>query len=178
MDQRIFDKRIDLIAYTLEEPPNFGGKKMGSAIHAKALHRTGSTVDLMLSLEMIGFFSAEPDSQLWPLPAMGKLFPLTGDFIGVSARFPELEQARKVKALMMEGSNIGVEMLMTSSFVWGTGMSDHASYWKYGMPGVMITDTAYYRNEHYHKDTDTIDKLNFHQMAEVVRGTANVLLNW
>lgn len=33
----------------------------------------------------------------------------------------------------------------------------------------MITDTAFYRNPHYHPASDTMDKLDFACTAEVVR---------
>jgi len=32
----------------------------------------------------------------------------------------------------------------------------------------MVTDTAFYRNPHYHLPTDTMDKLDFRRMAELV----------
>jgi hypothetical protein len=32
----------------------------------------------------------------------------------------------------------------------------------------MITDSAFYRNPHYHMPTDTMDKLDFKFMAELV----------
>ncbi len=39
----------------------------------------------------------------------------------------------------------------------------------------MITDTAPYRYEHYHKNTDTPDKLNYDQYAKVVYGVFKVV---
>jgi hypothetical protein len=50
------------------------------------------------------------------------------------------------------------------------GLSDHRNYWKYNYPAVMINDTSFLRNPHYHKKTDTIDTLDFKKMAEVVKG--------
>jgi hypothetical protein len=47
-------------------------------------------------------------------------------------------------------------------------LSDHASFWDQGYKAVMITDTAFYRNPHYHQLSDTIDKLDFQFMAELV----------
>jgi hypothetical protein len=40
----------------------------------------------------------------------------------------------------------------------------------------MVTDTAFYRNPHYHRVTDTIDTLDFERMAQVVRGVAWAVL--
>jgi len=39
----------------------------------------------------------------------------------------------------------------------------------------MITDTSFFRNRNYHLETDTIDTLDFEQMAEVVNGLYNAL---
>jgi hypothetical protein len=55
--------------------------------------------------------------------------------------------------------------------------SDHRNYWTFGYPAVMITDTAFYRNPHYHMPTDTIDTLDFEKMKEVVKGVMWSLLN-
>jgi hypothetical protein len=41
----------------------------------------------------------------------------------------------------------------------------------------MITDTAFFRNAHYHLATDTIEQLNFQKMANVVDGVVETLLN-
>ena len=41
----------------------------------------------------------------------------------------------------------------------------------------MITDTAFLRNKNYHEKTDTIEKLDFKRMAEVVNGTYSAIVN-
>ncbi|MEH3114984.1 M28 family peptidase [Pedobacter terrae] len=59
--------RVDLVAYTLEEPPYFRTQYMGSYIHAKSLNEAKADVFGMISLEMIGYFKDEPNSQAYPL---------------------------------------------------------------------------------------------------------------
>ena len=39
-----------------------------------------------------------------------------------------------------------------------------------GYPAVMITDTAFYRNPNYHTPDDTIETLDFDQMAKLLQG--------
>lgn len=34
----------------------------------------------------------------------------------------------------------------------------------------MITDTSFYRNPNYHMKADTVETLDFHKMAEVIKG--------
>jgi Zn-dependent M28 family amino/carboxypeptidase len=48
-------------------------------------------------------------------------------------------------------------------------LSDHASFWDEGFPAVMVTDSAFFRNPHYHLPSDTMDKLDLDFMAEVVK---------
>ena len=47
----------------------------------------------------------------------------------------------------------------------GTDASDHASYWLAGFPAVMVTDTAFLRNPHYHTAQDTADTLDYERHA-------------
>ncbi|MGB1241600.1 MAG: M28 family peptidase, partial [Chitinophagales bacterium] len=75
-------------------------------------------------------------------------------------------------------SNLPVEYIFFPSDASFGGMSDHRNYWKHGYNAVMITDTAFFRNPHYHKVTDTIDTLNFEKMAEVVKGVMGYLLDF
>ena len=56
------------------------------------------------------------------------------------------------------------------AFLWGIGLSDHRNFWKAGFDAVMITDTAFYRNQAYHTTGDTADRLDFTRMARVVDG--------
>jgi Zn-dependent M28 family amino/carboxypeptidase len=48
-------------------------------------------------------------------------------------------------------------------------LSDHSAFWDEGYRAVMVTDSAFYRNPHYHLPSDTMDKLDFRRMAELVK---------
>jgi hypothetical protein len=52
----------------------------------------------------------------------------------------------------------------------GIGWSDHWSFWKEGFPAIMITDTALFRYPHYHKATDTPDKVDYDKLARITLG--------
>ncbi|MGH7180904.1 MAG: M28 family peptidase, partial [Nitrospiraceae bacterium] len=49
-----------------------------------------------------------------------------------------------------------------------TRRSDHASFWDVDYPAVVLTDTANFRNPHYHRETDTLDTLNLKFLSNVV----------
>ena len=75
--------RIDFVAFTLEEPPHFGTKNMGSYKHAEYLFDNDINVIGMINYEMIGYFTDEPDSQNYPMEVMEDLYPSTGNFIAI-----------------------------------------------------------------------------------------------
>jgi hypothetical protein len=47
-------------------------------------------------------------------------------------------------------------------------LSDHASFWRQGYRAVMVTDSAFFRNPHYHLPSDTMETLDLDFMAELV----------
>ncbi|MBM4351719.1 MAG: M28 family peptidase, partial [Deltaproteobacteria bacterium] len=52
-------KTFLFVAFANEEPPCFGFPNMGSMVYAKSLKEQGRPVEVMVSLEMIGFFRPE-----------------------------------------------------------------------------------------------------------------------
>lgn len=162
--------RVDLVAYTLEEPPVFRSTLMGSAVHARSLAESGTRVRAMICLEMIGYFSDAPNSQRYPIGALGVFYPGTGNFISVVGRVGGGGLVRTVKRAMTASSTIPVYSINAPSFVPGIDFSDHLNYWNEGFPAVMISDTSFYRNANYHTVDDTADTLDYGRMAQVVVG--------
>jgi Peptidase family M28 len=160
---------IELVAYTLEEPPHFGSRDMGSAWHARTLVSSGRGARLMLSLEMIGSFSDKPGSQRFPHPAMRFVYPDRGNFIAVIGRPVDALATRAVKARMAGATDLAVRSMNAPRSVVGVDFSDHRSYWDEGIPALMITDTAFFRKPEYHQAGDTHDKLDYRRMAQVVQ---------
>ena len=171
-------QRIDFVAYTLEEPPYFGSKYMGSAVHAESLFENKVEVKGMICLEMIGYFSDEKDSQHYPMGFMKKWYPNTGNFIAVIGKWGQAEPVKAVKKLMRQAGNIDVYSINAPTMLQGIDFSDHRNYWNFGYDAVMICDTAFYRNRNYHKKSDTIETLDFEKMTEVVRGAYWAVVNY
>ncbi len=163
-------RAIELVAYTLEEPPYFRTADMGSAWHARSLRAAHRDVTLMLSLEMIGSFNDVPGGQDYPVPGMASLYSDRGDFIAVVGKLGEFGATRKAKALMAGASDLPVYSINAPPLLQGIDFSDHLSYWNAGYPALMITDTAFLRNHQYHRAGDTWDKLDYRRMAKVVQG--------
>jgi Zn-dependent M28 family amino/carboxypeptidase len=169
---------VELVAYTLEEPPFFRTDDMGSARHARALHEQRRDVRLVLSLEMIGYFRDAPHSQRYPFGALGLLYPDEGNFVALVGAYRDFGAMRRVKGLFKGASQLPVESINAPAIVAGVDFSDHASYWRYGMPAMMVTDTAFLRNSNYHEAGDTADTLDYARMAQVVRGVYAVAMKF
>jgi Zn-dependent M28 family amino/carboxypeptidase len=168
---------IEFVAYCLEEPPFFGTTSMGSHVHAKSLHNTGCDVIGMISMEMIGYFSDEPDSQPYPSPQLAKLYPAKANFIIVVGIQQYATFNQKVYALMAAGAQIDVQVIHFPDAEGLAGLSDQRNYWKFDYPALMINDTAFIRNPNYHTKYDTIDTLDFTKMAEVVTCSYKAVTN-
>ncbi|MCI0347790.1 MAG: M28 family peptidase, partial [Acidobacteriales bacterium] len=157
------------VAYALEEPPHFRSAAMGSVQHARWLKEQKINVRAMLSLEMIGYFSDAEGSQRFPAPGMSLIYGKRGDFIVVAGRFTDVRLVRRVKRAMTSANDLPVHSINAMASVPGIDFSDHLSYWQQGFPAAMITDTAFYRNPHYHTAADLAETLDYRRMAQVVQ---------
>lgn len=176
-DKPAFKFPVEFVAYTLEEPPFFSEKEMGSLRHAEALKEKGKNVVLMVSLEMIGYFTDRWFSQLHLFPLMYGIYPATGNFIGIVGSTSDRALQRKFKSAMVANTQVPSYSISAPASIPGIDYSDHRSYWAQGWPALMITDTAFLRNFQYHETGDTADRLDYIKMAEVVRGVYGGLLS-
>jgi len=170
--------RIDFVAYTLEEPPFFRTDSMGSAKHAQYLKENSFNVKGVIILEMIGIFSEKEGSQEYPTPLLKIFYPSKGNFIAVVGKFGQQKIVKKVKRHIIENSNIEARSINAPTFIPGIDFSDHLNYWHQGFDAVMITDTSFYRNFNYHTTNDTIEKMDFKKMKEVVKGIYSVVIDF
>lgn len=166
------DLKVKFVSFALEEPPAFATRHMGSRVHAKRCKKAKEKLEGMICLEMVGYTCHEPGCQKYPFPLMFMDFPKTGDYIGIVGNLRSKRLTESIYNAFGKNPNLPVVKL-TVPFGGYTlpavGLSDHSSFWHHGYRAVMITDTAFYRNPHYHKPGDTMDKLDFSFMAEVVR---------
>ncbi|MET0792719.1 MAG: M20/M25/M40 family metallo-hydrolase [Polyangiaceae bacterium] len=164
-----FERSLRLVFFPNEEPPFFPDAGMGSAAYAAELRRTGVDVHTMISLEMLGYYCDRPHSQRYP-PGLSLFYPNTGNFIGFVSNLSSRVRLRELKHAFTASSDFPCESLAAPEWTVVVGLSDHSSFWKQGYPGLMVTDTAFMRNPHYHQATDTADTLDFHRFAQVTEG--------
>lgn len=168
---------VQLVAFTLEEPPFFQTPNMGSAQYARSLRRAGSEVMAMVSLEMIGYFSNQPGSQSFPDGLPGEPPPDTGNFLCLVGRENERAFIEKLHSLMASRGDLPLLPLIADPQIPGISYSDHHSFWENGFPAMMITDTAFYRNPNYHQKSDTLETLHFDTMAALVQNLHLAILS-
>jgi hypothetical protein len=168
-------KPLVFAAFANEEPPSFGSPRMGSMVYAKRLKDRGIPVEVMISLEMIGYFSKE-EVQTYPLPGMRLLYPKTADYIGVVGNFHSSRYVSFFRKGIRKYSDMNARSLRGPEFFGGINLSDNYSFWRHHYRAIMVTDTSFFRNRNYHQETDTIDTLDFERMAEVVKGLYHTLL--
>jgi Zn-dependent M28 family amino/carboxypeptidase len=141
---------------------------VGSAALAAQLKQAGQPLKLMVSLEMLAYTSAE---QSYPLPAMRAVYGDRGDFIALVANagagllLPGLARAmgRHVPTKVLPVPNGG-------QAIPDVRLSDHSPFWDAGYNALMVTDTSFMRNPHYHKMSDTVETLDLGFFSEVVEG--------
>ena len=168
--------RVEFVAYTLEEPPFFNTKFMGSYVHASYLSDYNTSVKLMICFEMIGYYCDDKKTQDYPLGILKPFYGSRGNYVSCVADFRTGGYARKLNKIFNKQVKLKSKCLISPRFIPGIGFSDHRNYWGYKMKALMITDTAFYKNKNYHTINDTIDNLNFEKMSDVVMGAVLLVM--
>ena len=160
------NRGVRFIAFCLEEE-----NLLGSLAYASSLQAAHEEICGAIVLECVGYARTEEGSQ--QKPPIPLTVPTVGDFLGIVGNVVSAPLVRAVEA----AANIAVPELKTVSLlVPGNGellpdarRSDHAAFWHHGYAAVMLTDTANFRNPHYHQPTDTLETLNLAFVEKVAR---------
>ncbi|HEX7052682.1 MAG TPA: M28 family peptidase [Burkholderiales bacterium] len=167
-------QEIRFVAFANEELPYSHGEEMGSFVYARRARERGERIAAMFSLEMLGCYSDEPGSQRYP-PLLGWFYPDRANFIAFVGDFGARRLVKRAHRLFRRHSDFPCESLAAPAFVPGITRSDHWSFRRHGYPALMVTDTAYNRYPHYHRASDTPEKLDYERMAAVTLGLAGML---
>jgi Zn-dependent M28 family amino/carboxypeptidase len=163
------------VAFACEEPPYFNLDSMGSQHHARQARKRGENIIGMLCLEMVGYFSDEPGSQQIPrtIPkAVRWLFPKRGNFLAAVGNLASWKLAYRFRFGFKRGTRLRLFSICLPEKVGEIRLSDNSSFWDQGYPALMLIDTSFLRNPHYHQPTDTPDTLDYARMTEVTLGVA------
>lgn len=180
MAERSLGLKVRFVSFALEEPPAYATLSMGSRVYAKKAKLTEERIDGMICLEMVGYSCHEPGCQTYPFPLMFFDYPKTGNYIGIVGNY----KSRKFTTALFRSFEKNEWLPVVKLIVPWSGylipnvrLSDHASFWDRGYKAVMITDTAFYRNPHYHRRSDTMEKLDFSFMSQLVASLVQFFLS-
>lgn len=167
-------RTIKFVLFPNEELPTGGTPEMGSWIYAKKARAASDNIIAMLSLEMLGYYTDAPNSQKYPAP-LSSFYPTTGNFIAFVSNYNNRALVKQCVSAFRTNAHFPSEGAALPNFIRDVGRSDHWGFWKEGYPALMVTDTANFRNPHYHRAEDTPDTLDYNSMARVVEGLEQVL---
>ncbi|MBI3011304.1 MAG: M28 family peptidase [Candidatus Omnitrophica bacterium] len=167
-------RTLRFVAFVNEEPPYFQTPVMGSLVYAARCQAGRERVVAMLSLETIGYYADARGSQSYPFPFQF-FYPSQGNFIGFVGNLASRGLLHDVTGSFRRHARHPSEGIAMWESIPGVGWSDQWSFWQQGYPGVMVTDTAFYRYPHYHTPGDTPDKVHYDRLALVVAGLEQVV---
>lgn len=172
IDHEELNLAVKCVSFPLEEPPTFGTRHMGSSVYAHNARKKKEPIDGMICLEMVGYTCHQTGCQTYPFPLMFFDYPKQGDYIGIVGNFASRGFTAALFRSFSQNPDLPVVKLTVPAggfLLPSVRLSDHASFWHRGYKAVMVTDTAFYRNPHYHRASDTMEKLDFDFMAQLVK---------
>lgn len=158
---------VGFVAFNGEEDGLLGSSEFAAALGGE------HSLEVVHILEMVGYCQHGPGTQRSPIPAPLPL-PDVGDFIGLlgnQASAPIVDRVLGLRGALTPGlpavalkTYLGIERWLPVLH-----RSDHSPFWRAGVPAVLWTDTAEFRNPHYHRPTDTPDRLDYGFMRRVTQ---------
>jgi Zn-dependent M28 family amino/carboxypeptidase len=171
-------RTVRFVAFDCEEAPHAHTDTMGSVVYARRCRERNERIVGMLCLEMVGYYTAEADSQRVPesIPrVLHRAFPRRGDFLAAVGNFRSWRLAWTFRRGSKENVRFPLFSINLPERIREIRRSDNSSFWDQGYPALMLTDTSFLRNPHYHQASDTPDTLDYPRMADVARGVAGGL---
>ncbi len=166
-------RTVQFVGFNLEEPQDVVGTyRVGSARFAERARRERRRYVGALVLEMVGYTDSRDGAQQVPLLVF-KRVPDSATFLAAVGDGRSRSLLRSFdRATRRHVPQLTVVTYGTRLRGWLlplTRLSDNASFWDRRYPALMITDTAFLRNPHYHQPSDRADTLDFGFMKLVTQ---------
>lgn len=171
----IFSKKenkatLRLVGFTNMEPPFFGSPQMGSVVYVEKAREQKENIVAAIILHSIGYYSNERNSQRYP-PLLGPFYPDKGNFMMIVGNFSSFTLWNFAGSSFRKNTSLSSHSVLAFDFL----DSDRWAFWKGRYPTILLTDTGFYRNPYFHSVEDNYQKLNYHNMAQVVEGVGAVI---
>jgi hypothetical protein len=165
---------------------------LGSDAYSKYAIKNKIDIVGVINLESVGFTSTQHLSQRLPEGISLDMFKtyntdqdqMIGNYIAIfgdenshnlTSTFFESSQNKSIKlpcaCLDVPLNYEGIKQMMPDLL-----RSDHAPFWRFGIPAIMVTDTATFRNPYYHTAADTINTLDFPFIKKVCQTTLATII--
>lgn len=171
-------RTLRFVAFACEEPPHFYMETMGSQQYARGCRKANENIVGMLCLEMVGYYSDAPKSQGIPpgIPRMLRwAFPRRGNFLTAVGNLRSIPLVHGFRRGFKRASKLPLYSIALPEAIQEIRLSDNGSFWDQGYPALMITDTSFLRNPHYHQASDMPDTLDYARLAAGTLGVAGAV---
>ncbi len=177
LGNRTVNSNIRFVAFANEESPFFATEQMGSHVHVTRAIRRGEIITGMISLEMLGYYSSAADSQQYPKP-LSYFYPDTGNFIAFVGNLQSAAWVKTGISIFRQRERFPAYGFVAPAMLFpDIRRSDQFAFWQQGIAAFMVTDTANYRNPHYHTYADSPETLNYEYMSQVTQSLAGMLVS-
>ena len=164
----------EFAAFSLEEP-GF----IGSEDYLAKAEVAGTRIRGAIILECVGYTNHTPGSQRTP-PGLPFPLPDKGNFIGLVGNEPAKPIKEAFEAAARQHAPelpcIGLLVPGNGAMISDSRRSDHVPFWDKGYPAVMLTDTADFRNPHYHRASDRRETLDIPFITQVAKALSAAVL--
>lgn len=172
-----FEDNLLFVGFDFEEAGLIGSQR-----YVQSGRRPFETIKGVYNMEMIGYYSDEPNTQVLPF-GFSSIFPaaaaavIADDYRGnFLTNVGNANSAALIASIEESAAQYVPELRVISLNVPGTGTlvpdlrrSDHAPFWDAGIPALMLTDGANFRNLNYHTPGDSSATLNYTFMSRVIK---------
>lgn len=165
---------LRFVAFPNEEYPFFWSKAMGSYVYAGQCRARGDDISGMIAVETVGYYSKKEHSQKYPINTLGFL-PDRGDFLFFVGNYRSRGFLTECLGSFRKYATIPSEGISAFDCFEDISRSDNNSFWIHGYPGLMITDTADFRNPNYHLPSDRVETIDFDNLTRFVSALAKSL---
>lgn len=158
---------LRFVAFPNEEYPFFWSKAMGSYVYAGQCRARGEDISGMIAVETVGYYSKKEHSQKYPVNTLGFL-PDRGDFLFFVGNYRSRGFLTECLGSFRKYATVPSEGISAFDCFEDISRSDNNSFWIHGYPGLMITDTADFRNPNYHLPSDKVETIDFENLTRFV----------
>ena len=184
-------KTVILAAFDMEEIGILGSPELIPVLASRY------SIEGAIVLESVGFIDRAPRSQSIPF-GFGLLFPRQTGLIRLRRRrgdWTAVIYRRSAQAIVdvlhreasavagahamlslrdpLDRRVIGPLLRLLVPSLGNLARSDHAAFWRAGIAAVQLTDTANFRGPHYHRETDTVETLDFDHLRRITAAVAS-----